>query len=600
MTQTRSPLLRVAALPVAALALLFGAVPAGLAVEAAPLVQQGAKLTAGTEESGAGRFGRAVALSADGDTALVGAPRDGENAGAAWVLTRSGTTWTVQAKLTAGAQESGAGRFGRSVALSADGDTALVGAPNDGGRGAAWVFTRSGTVWTAQAQLTGAGETGSGWFGASVALSADGQTAAVGGFNDHSTVGAVWMFARTGSTWTQGAKLTGGEEQGAGAFGWSVALDAAGDTALVGGRLDGAGTGAAWVFARSGSGADATWAQQGPKLTGGGEAGAGELGQSVALDAAGDTALVGGFHDGAGTGAAWVFARSGPGASATWAQQGVPLTGDGEAGAGYFGDAVALTPDGSTALVGGFEDDEDAGAAWVFARSGSGTSATWAQQGVKLTGGSEERGRGELGWSVALDAAGDTALVGGLGDDGRAGAAWVFVPPADSPPEGGGTPEGGAPAGGGTPGGQTPGTQPQTLAGGSPGASGTAHQGVAAYQASGGVVLVGRRLTVRGGRVQVRLRCTAATACRGRLTLTLAVRARAARRARTAVIAAHGFALRAGAVVTVVLPLGRSGRARLRAGRGRLAASLAVRVLAPDPVRAQVYAVRLVSSPARR
>ena len=91
-----------------------------------------------------------------------------------------------------------------------------------------------------------------------------------------------------------------------------------------------------------------------------------------------------------------MFARSGSGAGASWAQQGAKLAGAGEAGRGYFGDAVALSADGDTALVGGVRDGEQRGAAWVFARSGSGAGASWAQQGEKLTGGEEESGKGRI------------------------------------------------------------------------------------------------------------------------------------------------------------------------------------------------------------
>jgi FG-GAP repeat len=565
-----------------ALVLLGAGFSNGLASEPAPLVQQGPKLTGG-EELGAGRFGRSVALSEDGDTALIGGPRDGDEAGAAWVFTRSGSTWTQLVKLT-GAGELGAGCFGRSVALSADGDTALVGAPRDNsGLGAVWVFTRSGATWVQQAELTGSDESGRGWFGRSVALSADGDTALVGGYVDHSNVGAAWVFRRSSSTWTQqGSKLTGAEEAGAGEFGWSVALSGDGETALVGGREDGGGVGAAWVFVRSGS----TWAQQGSKLTGGEEAGAGEFGDGVALSGDGETALVGGREDAGGVGAAWVFVRSG----STWAQQGSKLTGGEEAGAGELGDSVALSVDGETALLGGEQDGGGVGAAWVFVRSGS----AWAQQGSKLTGG-EERGKGELGWSVALSGEGDTALIGGIGDSAKAGAAWAFGVPASSSggePPAGGVPSGGAPAGGEP----TPGTQTQTPAGSPPGVSPRAKQGVGAYRAAGGgVVLVGRRVPVRGARARVVLRCTAPVACRGRLTLRLAPRARAARRSPTVTLATASFSIPRGRTASVKLKLDAAGRSRLRADRGRLGASLAIRVLVPDPPRTRAYVVELVS-----
>ncbi len=570
--------------------LLLGAVlPDSLASGSAPLFQQGAKLT-GEEEIGAGRFGRSVALSADGDTALVGAPRDSDEAGAVWVFVRSGSKWTPQAKLTGG-EEVGAGRFGRSVALSADGDTALIGAPNDGGVGAAWVFTRSGSTWTQQAKLTGAGESGSGWFGQSVALSADGDAALVGGYVDHSDTGAAWVFARSGSTWTQeGEKLTGGGESGEGEFGWNVALSADGETALIGARKDGDGAGAVWVFTRSSSGSQAQWTQQGEKLTGGGESGEGEFGQSVALSAAGDTALIGGFHDGEGAGAAWVFTRSGSGSGAVWAQQGAKLTGAGEVGSGYFGDAVALTPDGSAALVGGVKDDEQRGAAWLFARTGSGAGATWAQRGEKLTGGEEEDGKGEFGWSVALSGEGDTALVGGIGDNNWAGAVWVF---GDEPPPSGPPPSGPPPSGPQLSGEIVLGTQ---VARDGSSTSPTAKQGVAAYRAAGGgVVLLDRRIQTRIGRARVKLRCTATVACRGRLTLTATAIARAARHARAAIaIGKVGFSIPQNRAITVVLRLNHVGRVRLRAGRGHLSASLTIHLPAPDLPRARTYAVKLV------
>jgi hypothetical protein len=593
---TKSKARRRTAPAVALLALLLSlgaAIPDSLASGSAPLFQQGPKLTGG-EESGEGRFGRTVAVSTDGDTALVGGPRDSGEAGAVWVFTRTGFTWTQQAKLTGG-EESGAGHFGRGVALSADGNTALVGAPNDEGGGAAWVFTRSGSTWTQQAKLTGAGESGSGWFGQSVALSANGDTALIGGYVDHSDTGAAWVFERSGagagSTWEQqGAKLTGGgEESGEGEFGWSVALSAEGDTALIGGRKDDGGIGAAWVFARSGVAAGGTWAQQGVKLTGGGEeSGEGEFGQSVALSAEGDTALIGGYHDDSGDGAAWVFARSGSGADASWAQQGTKLTGAGEVGRGYFGDAVALTPDGGTGLIGGVRDDEQRGAAWLFTRPGADAGGSWMQQGEKLTGGTEESGNGEFGWSVALSGDGDTALVGGIRDSDWAGALWVFgnEPPAPEPPSSG-SPSGGNP----TPGG----TRTQISSGGSSGATGTPKQGVAAYQvAGGGVVLLAKRLPTAGGRVRVKLRCTATTSCRGRLTLTLAPQARAARPARAVTFAKGSFSILHGRVVTVVLRLDRAGRSRVRASHGYLHASLAIHVLAPDPPRTHAYAVKLV------
>ena len=380
-------------------------------------IQQGSKLTGGGE-TGQGKLGYSVALSSDGHTALVSGPGDSENVGAAWVFTRAGSTWTQQGSKLTGGGETGKALFGTSVALSSDGNTALVGGEFDNtSAGAAWVFTRSGSTWTQQgSKLTGSGEVGAGLFGESVALSSDGNTALIGGDYDNGRVGAVWVFTRSGSAWTQqGSKLTGSGVIGEGRFGFSVALSADGNTALVGGAGDNGGVGAVWVFTRSGS----TWTQQGSKLTGSGESGEGVFGASVALSADGNTALIGGYGDNSQVGAAWVFTRSG----STWTQQGNKLTGSGESGEGVFGASVALSADGNTALIGGYGDNALGGAAWLFVHSGF----TWAQQGSKLTGSGESE-VGQFAWDVSLSADGNTIIVGGLGDSNNVGAAWIFTP----------------------------------------------------------------------------------------------------------------------------------------------------------------------------
>jgi hypothetical protein len=93
--------------------------------------------------------GHSVALSADGNTAVVGGPRDNAYSGAAWVYTRGGTVWTQQGNKLVGTGAAGSAMQGSSVALSADGNTAIAGALADNrGTGAAWVHIRSGVVWT--------------------------------------------------------------------------------------------------------------------------------------------------------------------------------------------------------------------------------------------------------------------------------------------------------------------------------------------------------------------------------------------------------------------------------------------------------------------
>ena len=387
------------------------------------LKPQGVKLT-GRGESGDGDFGQSVALSGNGDTALIGGDQDDyDEHGAVWAFTRSGAAWTQQgAKLTANGEVFNGG-FGFSVALSTNGNTALISAPDGNGDGAVWVFTRSGSTWTQGVKLTGSGETGNAGFGESMALSTSGNTALIAGAGNDGGSGAVWVFTRSGSTWTQqGPKLTGSDENAAGGsvnFGTSVALSGDGNTALVGGGGDNNNTGAVWVFTRSGS----TWTQQGRKLTVIGEPSGGEFGSRVALSADGSTALIGDYVQ--GHGAVWVFTRSG----STWTQ-GTKLTGTGStSGDIAFGFSVALSADGDTALVGATNSfTNNTGAAWVFTRSGS----SWTRGERLIAAG--ETGGGHFGSSVALSTDGNTAMVGAPDDSppknnplfNGIGAAWVF------------------------------------------------------------------------------------------------------------------------------------------------------------------------------
>jgi hypothetical protein len=351
----------------------------------------------------AGLFGVSVALAGDGNTALVGASGDSENIGSATVFIRAGTTWFNQQTLlglTGGPdKEIGPGTFGSSVALSSDGNTALVGASGDReGIGSATVFIRAGTTWINQQTLLGLisgpdKEIGPGNFGSSVALGSDGNTALVG--DPFDGIGSATVFIREGTTWinqhTLKAPSSGADKEiGAGAFGLSVALSSDGHTALVGAPGDNAGdaafataVGAAWVFIHNGT----TW-DGGQKLTaptsGSGEEtnndawGDGQFGWSVALSSDAATALIGGPNDNGVVGAVWAFyfqpAFLDRGAG--WFEEQkltAPTTGPGKRNdPPKFGHGLALSADSGTALVGGpFDDrgaggDGDAGAAWVF------------------------------------------------------------------------------------------------------------------------------------------------------------------------------------------------------------------------------------------
>jgi len=422
-------------------ALIIGAVLVSTAQ--AQFIQQGSKLV-GSGALGTSMQGESVAVSADGNTMAVGGSADNAGQGAVWVYTRSGGVWTQQSKLV-GNNPLNPAQQGFSVGLSADGNTLIEGGPTDGGdgqTGAAWVFTRSNGAWTQQAKLIATGTVNSAEQGSGVALSADGNTALVGGPSDNSNIGGAFVFTRTAGTWTQ----QGGELVGSGvesqpqmpleaAQGFAVALSGDGNTALLGGYLDNGYAGATWVFVRSNN----TWTQQGAKLVGSTseppKTSGLRQGQSVAISADRNTAVIGGWGDNGGVGAAWVFTRIG----GQWGQQGNKLIGTNESGGALVGWSVSVSGDGNTALVGGYYDafqgvgNDSKGAAWIFRRS----NGAWAIGGTKIFGtggidGFDSSGTAigpSEGWSVAISADGGTAVVGGNGDNSDMGAAWVFAQP---------------------------------------------------------------------------------------------------------------------------------------------------------------------------
>lgn len=380
-----------------------------------------AKLVASDGSSDDG-FGR-VALS--GDTAVIGAPRASgppSSSGAAYVRVRQGATWAHEAKLIA-SDAGSSDFFGYSVAI--DGDTAVVGAVLDDAvgfdSGSAYVFVRSAGVWSEQAKLLPSDLGASDQCGYAVAV--DGDTLAVGAIEANGNVsdsGAVYVFARSGSTWTEQAKLSGPPNFG-GSFGRSVAIE--GDTLVVGDDTAvGFQFGRAFVFRRSGS----TWTQI-AELVSNAPTTNDAFGCSVAIAA--DTVVVG--ARGAtgyvfGTGAAFVFRES----AGTWSLEAKlfqPLTE--YTGGDLYGWSVAV--DGDRAIVSALSLDwsptNDVGAVYVYDRFGT----AW-KLGMTLAA-PDPRGfplpTQAFGVSVAVD--GEHVLVGATADDALgtdSGSVYAFGP----------------------------------------------------------------------------------------------------------------------------------------------------------------------------
>ncbi len=328
-----------------------------------------AKLTA-TDDAPGDRFGFSVALA--GDTAVIGAFGDddkGVNSGAAYVYTRDAPgIWTLQAKLTA-TDSAPDDRFGFSVAL--DGDTALIGTERDSDKevesGAAYVYTRDASgAWIPQAKLTASDDAPGDFFGESVAL--DGDTALIGARGDDgkgSFSGAAYIYTRSAAgVWSIQAKLTADDGAPFDLFGDSVALD--GNTAVIGTPLDGdkgSGFGAAYVYTRS---AADVWTLQ-AKLTAADDASGDRFGWSVALD--GDTAVIGAHTDngkGSGSGAAYIYTRN---AAGDWQETDKLLASDGSVDDVLSFGTRGVSLSGHTAIAGApFRDEKgsNSGAAYVF------------------------------------------------------------------------------------------------------------------------------------------------------------------------------------------------------------------------------------------
>ena len=152
-------------------------------------VKQGAKITG---EASSDYFGRSVSISATGDTIVVGAPGANSYTGYAKVYKNISGTWTLQgAKITG---EASSDYFGVSVSISASGDTIVVGAfAANSDRGYAKVYKNISGTWTQQgAKITG--EASDDYFGISVSISATGDTIVVGADGANSGTGYVKVY----------------------------------------------------------------------------------------------------------------------------------------------------------------------------------------------------------------------------------------------------------------------------------------------------------------------------------------------------------------------------------------------------------------------
>ena len=331
-------------------------------------------------------------VSVSGSTAVTGAQTHAGH-GAAYVFTKSGSSWHEQTELK-GSDTVAGDLFGYSVGVF--GSTIVVGAPNHHGggvTGAAYIFTSSGPKWVQQF------EDRAGNAGRAVAI--NGTTVAIGNAKSAGTgIGSVDIYVKSGNSWTHQAMLKSGVPNDG--FGTSVSVS--GNQLAVGANAGGSAVGHVYVYGRSG----ATWHHQ-ATLTGSDTASLDDFAQSVAIS--GNTVVAGAPLHSNGDGAAYVFMTRAGG----WSQQ-AKLTESSPIAGDMFGWAVGLS--GNEAIAGAYQRG-GTGAAFTFLRKGT----AWSHDKTEQASGSVIGD--EVGWSVALSAS--TSVVGAPSASNGAGAAYIFM-----------------------------------------------------------------------------------------------------------------------------------------------------------------------------
>ncbi len=341
-------------------------------------------------------FGEAIAY--DGNTAVIGAPDQGE--GAVYIFTKDGTSWTEQTKLTApsdGGSLSVPAQFGVTLAISAN--TVLVGEPGfNNNVGEAVIFTREGTAWIKQATLSGAIDDKS--FGV-VAL--NGDIALVGAPSTANQKGVVYVFTRAGTAWRARAILSPRDTIAGDLFGHDVTL--VGNMAFISAPGKNVGAGTVYVFVNNGT----QWVQTAELTANDREAGAAfgvspqQSGKALLIGAPGKAKNVGAVYALIGAGASWVQTQIMSPLDKTDPER--------------FGEPISI--DGTTALIGASQKSSANGLVYVFGYNGT----TWkALQGLS----SDNLMPGDqFGYSITFQ--GNIALIAAPGKNKRTGMVYVFL-----------------------------------------------------------------------------------------------------------------------------------------------------------------------------
>jgi len=345
-------------------------------------------------------FGTEVAI--DGNTLVISSPYYAS--GSVYIFIRSGTEWTLQATLIA-SDGIADDFFGASVGI--DGNTLVIGASLDDDKGSAsgsaYIFIRSGTSWTEQAKLNARDGAVDDRFGTSVAISGESVVIGTGNLSN----GRAYIFIRSGVEWPEEARLVASDGPVQNFFGSSVAIS--GETAVIGADWDdnvnGIASGSVYIFTRSGS----IWTEQ-AKLIASGGTDYEYFGRSVAI--VGNKVVIGaieGGDNGIYSGCAYVFLRAGT----TWTEQAKLMADDGAEG-DWFGVDVAIY--GDSIVIGASDDNDGTGSAYIFSYDGN----SWMEQHKLIANDGAANYR--FGWTVAMH--GKSVVVGA--PYGGSSSAYVF------------------------------------------------------------------------------------------------------------------------------------------------------------------------------
>jgi len=320
-------------------------------------------------------FGVSVSINSTGDRVVVGSYYDDTgaiDAGSVYVYSRSDTTWTLEQEINNPSPVLN-DWFGQSVAIDSTGDRIVVGAHvEDTGASAAgsvYIYSRSSTTWTLEQEINNPTPVTDDLFGYSVSINSTGDRIVVGAYGEDtgaSAAGSVYIYSRSGTTWSLEQEINNPTPAASDYFGYSVSINSTGDRIVVGAYLEdtgASGAGSAYVYSRSGT----TWSIE-QEINNPSPAASDYFGSAVSINSTGDRIVVGAYLEDTGSpsaGSAYVYSRSGT----TWTlEQEInnpsPVIND------YFGSAVSINSTGDRIVVGASGEDTgagDAGSVYVYA-----------------------------------------------------------------------------------------------------------------------------------------------------------------------------------------------------------------------------------------